>query len=426
MIKWEIKTIPIKDLKEHPKNPRFITKEQTALLEELITKFGLIDKPIVNQDLMIIGGHQRLKILKKMKVKEVECWVPDRLLDEEEINRLCIGLNLNQGQWDFEVLANQWDVTDLLGYGFDPDTLLGEIGAEDVTGGEEDESEQIEPGKDEDAITRLGDIYELGDHRLICGDRTDPDTVLKAMNGNEPILMVTDPPYGVNYDPESRNEALRDGGKRAKGKVRNDDRTDWTITYSLFKGSVAYVWHSAKYSAEVARNIENCEFEIISQIIWSKQHFALSRGDYHWKHEPCWYAIRKGHQHNWKGDRSQTTVWEIANLNCFGKNKDEDDRTSHSTQKPLECMSKPIQNHTDKGDWVYDPFLGSGTTLIASERLGRKCIGIELSPAYCDVIVKRWVKYMEKNGRKYQIKLNGELLDLNEDSVREIWVKSPI
>ena len=127
MIKWEIKTIPIKDLKEHPKNPRFITKEQGALLEELITKFGLIDKPIVNQDMVIIGGHQRVKILKKMKIKEVECWVPDRLLDEEEINRLCIGLNKNQGAFDYEVLGNQWDVIDLLNWGFSESELFEHI-----------------------------------------------------------------------------------------------------------------------------------------------------------------------------------------------------------------------------------------------------------------------------------------------------------
>lgn len=406
MINWHLEVLPIKDLKEHPKNPRQISKEQMKHLEGLISKFGLIDKPIVNRDKIIIGGHQRLKILKKLKTKNVECWVPDRQLEDEEIDELCIRLNLNQGQWDYDILANLWEVTDLLQWGFSEEMLF-DLGkeVEEIVDLDEEE-EEVEAGKDEDAKTKLGDLYELGGHRLICGDSTIPETVEKVTGGFEPILMVTDPPYGVNYDPDWRGKAGK--GQKASGKVMNDDKVDWRITYSLFPGNIAYVWHGGKHSAEVAKNIEDCGFEICSQIIWAKQNFALSRGDYHWKHEPCWYAIRSGHQHNWKGDRKQTTVWEIANLNCFGKSKDEDERTNHSTQKPLECMARPIQNHTDKGDWVYDPFLGSGTTLIAAERLKRKCIGIELSPAYCDVIVKRYANALRKKGQEPKILRNGE------------------
>ncbi len=408
MIQWHLEVLSIKDLKEHPKNPRQISKDQYAHLENLITKFGLIDKPIVNKDWTIIGGHQRIRILKKMKAKTVECWVPERQLEDEEIDHLCIGLNLNQGEWDYEKLGNEWEPLDLLNWGFTEKQLLDfcEIPEENLT----DEDEEIhEPNKDEDAITKLGDLYELGDHLLICGDSTNPDCVNRVLDGKEVILMVTDPPYGVSYEANWRSDACKDGAKRAKGKVSNDDRIDWTITYSLFKGSIAYIWHADRHAAEIVKNLEVCDFDIISQIIWAKQHFALSRGDYHWKHEPCWYAVRKGHNHNWKGDRKQTTLWEIANLNCMGKSKDEDERTDHSTQKPLECMSRPIQNHTDKGDWVYDPFLGSGTTLIAAERLGRKCIGIELSPAYCDVIVNRYVNFMKKKGETTIIKRNGEI-----------------
>jgi DNA modification methylase len=408
MITWKLETIPIKELKDHPKNPRYITKEQNQHLTDLIAKFGLIEKPIINLDRTIIGGHQRIKILKKMKIKEVECWVPDQQLAEEDINHLCVGLNLNQGEFDYDILANQWDPMDLLKWGFTEEQLLGVADEIEQILGEEKEEEPLEAGKEEEAITKLGDLYELGDHRLICGDSTDADTVLRVLQDIEPILMVTDPPYGVNYDASWRDAAGK--GCRSKGKVQNDDKVDWRISYSLFKGSVAYIWHAGKHSAEVARNLEDCDFEIISQIIWAKQHFALSRGDYHWKHEPCWYAVRKAHQHNWKGDRKQTTVWDIANLNCFGKSKEEDERTEHSTQKPLECMAKPIQNHTEKGDWVYDPFLGSGTTLIAAERLGRKCAGIELSPAYCDLIVKRYFNFIAKCGYNAITKRNGELI----------------
>jgi DNA modification methylase len=145
-----------------------------------------------------------------------------------------------------------------------------------------------------------------------------------------------------------------------------------------------------------------------------KQHFALSRGDYHWQHEPCWYAVKKGHKHNWQGARDQSTTWEVSNLNAFGANKD-DERTSHSTQKPLECMARPIKNNTAKGESVYDPFLGSGTTLLACEQLDRTCYGIELDPAYCDIIVDRWVKYRKKLGKDSMVKLNGENIGWTND-----------
>ncbi len=415
IVKWTLNEIPIKLLKDHSKNPRQIGKEQFERLGNLINKFGLIDKPIVNQDMTIIGGHQRIRYLKKQKIKVVECWTADRQLSDEDIDELCIGLNLHQGAWDYDVLANQWEPLDLLKYGFTEEQLLGESkeaeNIAEILAGDDPEAD-VELGKEEEATTKLGDLYELGPHRLICGDSTDPSCVDRVLDGNEPVLMVTDPPYGVSYDASWRSAAGK--GSRAKGKVENDDKVDWRISYSLFKGSVVYVWHAGKHSAEVAKNLEDCEYDIISQIIWAKQHFALSRGDYHWKHEPCWYGVRKGHSHNWKGDRKQTTVWEIANLNCFGKSKDEDERTDHSTQKPLECMARPIQNHTDKDDWVYDPFLGSGTTLIAAERLGRKCIGIELSPAYCDLIVKRYLNFMEKKGDTTSLKRNGELISYQD------------
>ncbi len=414
-VKWQLQEISIKSIKEHPKNPRYIQKDKFERLGNLISKFGLIDKPILNQDLTLIGGHQRVKFLKKQKVKKVECWVADHQLSDEDINELCIGLNLQQGDWDWDIMANEWEPLDLLQYGFTEEQLTGATKeAENIAEmlASDEPEEEVKLGEEKDAKTKLGDLYVLGGHRLICGDSTIPDVVDRVFDGQEVVLMVTDPPYGVKYDPNWRAAAGK--GRRASGKVENDDKVDWSITYSLFRGSVAYVWHAGKYTHEVAQNLLNCDYEIVSQIIWNKQHFALSRGDYHWKHEPCWYAVKKGHQHNWKGDRKQSTVWDIANLNAFGKSKDEDDRTNHGTQKPIECMARPIQNHTDQGDWVYDPFLGSGTTLIAAERLGRKCIGIELSPAYCDLIVKRYINFIAKQGMNAIIYRNGELISHEE------------
>jgi DNA modification methylase len=202
------------------------------------------------------------------------------------------------------------------------------------------------------------------------------------------------------------------------GAVLNDDQADWRLAYAIFPGNVAYVWHGGKHAGTVSKNLEDCGFEIVNQIIWNKQNFAFGRGDYHWKHEPCYYAVRKGKSHNWQGDRKQHTIWDISNLNPVGRSNDDnkDDKVEgHGTQKPIECMAKPIRNNTRKGDGVYDPFLGSGTTLIAAEQLNRICYGIELSPSYCDIIVKRWIKLMDKNNKSVIIKHNGK--EINKEDL---------
>lgn len=408
-ITWHIEKRKISDLKDYHKNARVLSKDQAAQLKASLERFGLIDKPIINTDNTIIGGHQRKNVLKSLKIKEIECNVPDRTLTEEEIEELNIRLNKNVGDWDFDILANQWDAEALVSWGFSTEELMGGI-VESIESEIEEDEETLSPGEDKDAKTKLGDIYELNGHRVCCGDSTLPEYVDRCLSGQIPILMVTDPPYGVEYDPSWRKDIKGKHGvaARALGKVQNDDKVNWALAWHLFPGSVAYVWHAGKYCGEVEKSLTDSEYEIISQIIWVKQHFALSRGDYHWQHEPCWYAVKKGHQHNWQGARDQATTWEIANLNCFGKSKEDgEERTAHSTQKPIECMARPIRNNTAAGEGVYDPFLGSGSTLIAAEQLGRICYGIELSPAYCDIIVERWKKYMIKSGKEYNIKLNG-------------------
>jgi DNA modification methylase len=230
------------------------------------------------------------------------------------------------------------------------------------------------------AVSRPGDVWRLGRHRLICGDCTVPEVVSTVLNGVAPHLMVTDPPYGVAYDPTWRHRAGVNKSKRT-GKVTNDDRADWRAAWILFPGEVAYVWHGALHAAEVADSLEACGFQIRTQIVWAKERFVLGRGDYHWQHEPCWYAVRgTGH---WAGDRKQTTLWQIAN-------RDQDADTVHGTQKPVECMKRPIENNSSPGQAVYEPFSGSGTTIIASEITGGACYAVELDPIYVDVAVRRW------------------------------------
>lgn len=223
--------------------------------------------------------------------------------------------------------------------------------------------------------------------------------------GAQPHLMVTDPPYGVSYDAEWRNKAAAAGhigqkkSTQAVGKVSNDDQADWSEAWVLFPGDVAYVWHASVKAAVVQQSLEASGFVIRNQLIWAKNNIAIGRGHYHHKHEPCWYAVKKGGTGHWQGSRKEATVWEI--------DKPMKSETGHSTQKPVECMRRPILNNSAEGDVVYDPFLGSGTTLIAAHAEGRTCYGLELNPAYVDVIVKRWQEFtgeqatLEDDGRTF-------------------------
>ncbi|WP_245512909.1 DNA-methyltransferase [Enterovirga rhinocerotis] len=244
---------------------------------------------------------------------------------------------------------------------------------------------------------RPGDLWALGPHRIVCGDATDPRHVGLALGGARPNLMVTDPPYGVSYDPAWREWSLGKAGV-SLGTVANDNRADWREAWALFPGDVAYVWHGALFGSVTQDALRAAGFLVRSQIIWRKQHFAISRGAYHWMHEPCWYAVRRGRTAYWTGDRKQRTVWDIAN--ATGWRSIDDGRTGHATQKPLECMRRPMRNHSRPGDLVYDPFLGSGSTLIAAEELGRICLGLELMPAYVDLVLDRWERFTGRTAER--------------------------
>jgi DNA modification methylase len=213
--------------------------------------------------------------------------------------------------------------------------------------------------------------------------------------------MVTDPPYGVEYDPSWRNETGVSATSRT-GKVTNDDRADWREAWALFPGDVAYVWHADRQAAVVQASLEANGFAIRCQLVWAKPRFVLGRGDYHWQHEPCWYAVRKGATGHWQGARDQATLWTI------GRADEEDDATRHGTQKPVECVRRPIVNNSEAGDAVYEPFAGSGSTLIAAETTGRRCYAIEIEPAYCDVVIERWQRF---TGRSAVLEGDGQSFD---------------
>ena len=264
-------------------------------------------------------------------------------------------------------------------------TLVG-----DDPPGQTDENAVIEPGPTD--IVR-GELFVLGRHRLLCGDAAAQPDVARLLDGVTPLLMATDPPYGVTYDPAWRHR-VDPRQRTAVGPVTNDDRADWRPAFQLFPGAVAYVWHAALKAGIVAEALGSAGLVIRSQIIWAKQHFALSRGHYHWAHEPAWYAVCTGARTHWRGDRRQTTVWEVPNLNAMGGTRTgENAVTGHGTQKPVRLFEIPIGNHTLEGDAVYDPFCGSGTALIAAEKIGRPCLAMEIDPRYVQVAVTRWEAY---------------------------------
>jgi DNA modification methylase len=381
----ELRRVPASELLPNPRNWRTHPKAQRDALRGILAEVGIADAVLARETpagLMLIDGHLRAETAS-------DAILPVLILDvdEAEADKLLATLDPLAAMAEadavkLDALLREVDTGSEAIQG-----MLAELA--DDAGLYQDEKEIVEdetPEPPADPITKPGDLWLLGEHRLLCGDSTKAEDVGRLLGDRKPFIMVTDPPYGVEYDANWRNEALRSDGTpsdgRAVGKVSNDDKFDWTETWKLSPCHVAYLWHAGRYASEVHQSIERAGYSIRCQLIWVKSNFAIGRGHYHWGHEPCWYAVREGGTSKWCGDRTQSTTWNIA--------KPSKSETGHSTQKPVECMARPIRNHGGKYDDVYDPFLGSGTTLIAAEQLGRKCYGMELSPAYCDAIVKRW------------------------------------
>ncbi len=398
----------------YARNPR---KNDDAIekVAASIKEFGWRQPIVVDTEGVIIAGHTRYQAAKRLGMTDCPVHIADGLTDAQiKAYRLADNRSGQEAEWDLDLLAIE--LGDLKDYdlsltGFDDEEIDKYLALCEVGEGLTDENEV--PETPEVPITQLGDIWILGKHRLVCGDCTDADVVVACLNGVEPHLMVTDPPYGVEYDPEWRDKSLDAWGKPTSvGRVDNDGRCDWSEAYALFPGDVCYVWHPpGALQMQFYQSLTNCGFDVRMQIIWAKPHFPIGRGNYHVQHEPCWYAVRKktGSTAHWQGDRTQSTVWKIDNFSAFGSKKPEkeNERTGHGTQKPVECMRRPIENNSSPGQAVYEPFSGSGTTIIAAEQTGRACHAIEINPVYVDVAVKRWMDYtgkyaiLESTGQKY-------------------------
>lgn len=377
---------PIGDLRPYSENPRRNDAAVDAVANS-IREFGFRQPIVVDEDWVIIAGHTRYKAAQMLGIAEVPVHVATGLTAAQvAAYRLADNKTAELAEWDDSLLeaeirrlqAFEFDL-DLLA--FSDDELAKLLGEDEPADGLTDPDDVPElPGE---PITQPGDLWLLGEHRLLCGDATNADHVTKLLDGRTPFIMVTDPPYGVDYDPTYRSN-------NRTGLVNNDDRADWVEAYRLFPGAVAYVWHGNLHVVTVASDLLDLDYKLRAYILWKKPHFAMGRGHYHWQHEVCWYAAKGTAK--WCGDRTQSTVWEIDHVHPSLGTTD-DGETVHSTQKPIECMRRPIANHGGADDDVYDPFLGSGTTIIAAEQLGRRCYGLEIDPRYCDTIVERWQRF---------------------------------
>jgi DNA modification methylase len=396
----------IAKLRPYTRNPRN-NDQAVDRMVAAIQEFGFKIPLLVRRDGEIIDGHLRLKAAYKLGMTQVptlSCdeWTPAQV----KAFRLLVNRSVNWAAWDEELLALEigelhelaFDLS-LTGFAMpEIDRLLCAV--------HPDAEEAPIPEPPLVPVSRSGDLWLCCGHRILCGDATCAADVARLLEAAAPLLMVTDPPYGVEYDPEWREQAGL-GQPRQTGTVLNDDRVDWSAAYRLFPGDVLYVWHAGVHTAEVAASLLACGFDLRAQIIWAKQHFVMSRGHYHWQHEPAWYAVRQNRAARWRGDRTQSTLWQVNNLNPFGGDAEEP-ATGHATQKPVELMRRPILNHTQRGEILYDPFLGSGSTLVAAELTDRICYGLDLSPAYVDVIVTRWQTLTSKpavldhDGRTFQ------------------------
>jgi DNA modification methylase len=405
-----LRPLALGDLTADPKNANRGTDRGRAALERSLREYGAGRAVLIDRHGRIIAGNKTVEQAKRLNIplrvvktdgQHLVAVQRDDLDLATDPRAKALAIADNRVgeldlEWDVDMLKQlHADGLDLSAFWTDAE--FAEIFAEPTTG-LTDENNVVEPGPTD--IVR-GELFELGRHRLLCGDSTSAGDVTRLLDGVTPILMATDPPYGVSYDPAWRHR-INPKQRTSVGRVANDDRADWTAAWKLFPGAIAYVWHAALKAPFVAADLEAAGFAIRSQIIWQKQHFALSRGDYHWAHEPAWYAVRgKG---RWHGDRRQTTVWEVANLNAMGGARTPDNAaTGHGTQKPVRLFEIPILNHTAAGEAIYDAFCGSGTAIIAAEKTSRGCYAMEIDPKYVQAAVTRWEAFTGQKAVRYRM-----------------------
>jgi DNA modification methylase len=376
----------IQELIEAEYNPRQITDKQFAQLKDSLKRFGFVDPVLVNmhpdRENIIIGGHMRTKAAKDLGYTEVPCVELNLTYDQEK--ELNIRLNKNGGSFDMDALANYFEASDLIEYGFEP-YELGDV----VTEIEPAEEGEVNLDPPKEPITVLGDLYELNGHRLHCADSTDSDAVAKLMDGKKADMVFTDPPYNIGYrDMNQEFDAIKND------RMSDEDFKQFLYDALNIQSDTFYVCCSWQYSHLFRQAMEELDKPVKSFIVWNKVNPAQNLDKYYKQHEIILYHGKFGGQETLRGD-----IWEVKRQH----------NTLHPTMKPIELITIALNDNPDKKN-VYDAFGGSGSTMIASEQCCKDSFLLELEPNYCDVIVRRWVKYMQDNSRPYTVKRNGELL----------------
>lgn len=384
-MQWQM--LPLSQLRPAAYNPRKALKpsdKEYQKIKNSIQEFGYVEPIIVNFDMTVIGGHQRLTVLKDLGYTEAQCVVL-HIEDENKVKALNIALNKISGEWNEQLLADllvdlqdaQFDL-DLTGFEApEVDQLFSKLHNKDI----EEDNFDVEEELKNPAFSHAGDIWTLGRHRVICGDSTLPETFKLLMEGKRANLVLTDPPYNVNVEETA-------------GKIKNDNMPDADFYNFLFCAFVnmeqnmeqdasIYVFHADTQGLTFRRAFADAGFNLSGCCIWKKNALVLGRSPYQWQHEPCLFGWKKGGKHLWYSDRKQTTIWE------YDRPKSSKE---HPTMKPVALMAYPIKNSTMTNCIVLDPFLGSGSTLIACEETGRICYGVELDEKFMDVIVKRYIE----------------------------------
>jgi DNA modification methylase len=427
-----VEEVSIDELRPDPANPRRISDDELDALERSVRQFGFVQPVLARrEDRTVIGGHQRLVAARRLGLTTVPVTWLDVTVEQARL--LGLALNKISGSWDEQLLARL--IADLQATP-DVDLTLSGFGEDEI--GDllrklevREKREHVESFDLDEALeearraprTKPGDLWVLGDHRLLCGDATSPADVARLLDGAEPKLLTTDPPYGVSLDGSWRDGVynalgpaektyMRVGGQadaedatRAPGGARartrghrnttlsGDTRVDWSEAFALVPSlTVGYVWHAGVHADEVAAGLKAIGFEIVAQVIWDKGLFAMGRSWYHWSHEPCWVIRKTSAKVPFRGSRDQATIWRVPSPKMIMGGSAEP-ALDHPTQKPLVLFETPIRNHLRAGDPLYEPFCGSGTALIAAERTGTRCYAIEIDPIYVEVALARWERF---------------------------------
>lgn len=397
----EMQLVPITKLVPYVNNARTHSPEQINKLRSSLREFGFINPVIIDRDFGVIAGHGRILAAKEEGIAEVPCVFADHLTEAQKKayiiadNRMAMDAGWDEELLRVEIEALQAQAFDLSLTGFD-EKELSDLFKRD--GDVQEDDFDVDAELEKPTFSKSGDVWTLGRHRLVCGDSTKAEIFAVLMNGRKANLVVTDPPYNVNYEGTA-------------GKIKNDNLADEKFYQFLFDAfsniekvmaddASIYVFHADTEGLNFRKAFADAGFYLSGCCIWKKPSLVLGRSPYQWQHEPCLYGWKKSGKHQWYADRKQTTIWE------FEKTKK---NTDHPTMKPIPLLAYPIQNSSMSNTLVLDPFGGSGSTLIACEQTDRDCYTIELDEKYCDVIVKRYIKQVgsadgvsvERDGKTY-------------------------